>query len=143
MVIIVDDKGCMVVFIVYCDFVVCVSNNCFVLIYNLFEVGCLWLYVELEWEWVCDDVMFKFNIQCVVCLLQQKLVGLVVYLELDGNGCISIFVSYRGVVGIEKKVVLFGMGDKFELWSEQVYWVLIQQMLFDEDLGDGLFDLKL
>jgi len=139
----VDDKGRMAVPTAYRDLVARASNNRLVLTYNPFEAGCLWLYAESEWERVRDDVMSKPNTQRVVRLLQQKLVGSAAHLELDGNGRISIPASHRGAVGIEKKAVLLGMGDKFELWSEQAHRALIQQTLSDEDLGDGLLDLKL
>lgn len=46
-------------------------------------------------------------------------------------------------MGIEKKAVLMGMGDKFELWSEQAHRALIDQTLDDGDLGDDLLDLRL
>ncbi len=39
--------------------------------------------------------------------------------------------------------MLLGMGDKFELWSEQAHRALIQQTLSDGDLGDELLDLRL
>lgn len=139
----VDDKGRMAVPTAYRDLVARASNNRLVLTYNPFEAGCLWLYAESEWERVRDDVMSKPNTQRVVRLLQQKLVGSAAHLELDGNGRINIPASHRGAVGIEKKAVLLGMGDKFELWSEQAHRALIQQTLSDEDLGDGLLDLKL
>jgi MraZ protein len=119
------------------------SGNRLVLTYNPFEAGCLWLYAEKEWERVRDDVMAKPNTQRVVRVLQQKLVGSSAALELDANSRITIPPSHRAAVGIEKRAVLLGMGDKFELWSEQAHRALIQQTLSDEDLGDGLLDLKL
>jgi len=39
--------------------------------------------------------------------------------------------------------VLLGMGDKFELWSEQAHLAQIRQTLTDADLGDGLLELQL
>jgi MraZ protein len=39
--------------------------------------------------------------------------------------------------------VLLGMGDKFELWSEQAHHAQIQQTLSDADMGSELLDLKL
>ena len=45
--------------------------------------------------------------------------------------------------GIEKKAVLLGMGDKFELWSEQAHHEQIRQTLGDADLGEDLLDLAL
>ncbi|WP_255423810.1 division/cell wall cluster transcriptional repressor MraZ [Xanthomonas sp. GW] len=127
----------------YRDLVVRASGNRLVLTYNPFEAGCLWLYAEKEWARVRDDVMAKPNTQRVVRVLQQKLVGSSAALELDANSRITIPPSHRAAVGIEKRAVLLGMGDKFELWSEQAHRALIQQTLSDEDLGDGLLDLKL
>lgn len=138
-----DDKGRMAVPTAYRDLVARASGNRLVLTYNPFESGCLWLYAEKEWERVRDDVMDKPNTQRVVRVLQQKLVGSSAVLELDASGRISIPSSHRGAVGIEKRAVLLGMGDKFELWSEQAHRALIQQTLSDGDLGDGLLDLRL
>ncbi|WP_246432394.1 division/cell wall cluster transcriptional repressor MraZ [Xanthomonas theicola] len=127
----------------YRDLVARASGNRLVLTYNPFEAGCLWLYAEKEWERVRDDVMAKPNTQRVVRVLQQKLVGSSAALELDANSRITIPPSHRAAVGVEKRAVLLGMGDKFELWSEQAHRALIQQTLSDQDLGDGLLDLKL
>lgn len=139
----VDDKGRLAVPTAYRDLVARDSANRLVLTYNPFEAGCLWLYAEKEWARVRDDVMAKPNTQRTVRMLQQKLVGSSAVLELDGNGRVSIPASHRNAVGIEKKAVLLGMGDKFELWSEQAHRALIQQTLSDGDLGDGLLDLRL
>jgi len=51
--------------------------------------------------------------------------------------------SHRNAVGIEKRAVLLGMGDKFELWSEQAHHAQIRQTLVDADLGADLLDLQL
>ena len=139
----VDDKGRMAVPTAYRELVARACGNRLVLTYNPFEKGCLWLYAQDEWERVRDDVMARPNLNRTVRVLQQKLVGSSAVLELDGNGRISIPPSHRAAVGIEKKAVLLGMGGKFELWSEQAHRALIQQTLSDEDLGDGLPDLKL
>ncbi|HAI93363.1 MAG TPA: cell division/cell wall cluster transcriptional repressor MraZ [Xanthomonadaceae bacterium] len=139
----VDDKGRMAVPTAYRELVARACGNRLVLTYNPFEKGCLWLYAQAEWERVRDDVMARPNLNRTVRVLQQKLVGSSAMLELDGNGRISIPPSHRAAVGIEKKAVLLGMGGKFELWSEQAHRDLIQQTLSDEDLGDGLLDLKL
>ena len=138
-----DDKGRMAVPTAYRDLVARESGNRLVLTYNPFEAGCLWLYAEKEWERVRDEVMAKPNIHHVVRTLQQKLVGSSAHLELDGNGRISIPPSHRSAVGIEKKAVLLGMGDKFELWSEQAHRALIQKTLSDGDLSDELLELRL
>ena len=75
--------------------------------------------------------------------LQLKLIGAATPVELDGNGRISIPASHRSAVGIEKKAVLLGMGDKFELWSEQAHHAQIRQTLSDDDLSAHMLELKL
>ena len=69
--------------------------------------------------------------------------GAAAFAEPDGSGRISIPASQRSAVGIEKKAVLLGMGDKFELWSEQAHHAQIRQTLGDADLGEDLLDLAL
>jgi MraZ protein len=56
---------------------------------------------------------------------------------------ISIPASHRAAIGIEKKAVLLGMGEKFELWSEQAHHAQIRQTISDDDLGAELLDLLL
>ena len=139
----VDDKGRMAVPTAYRDLVARACGNRLVLTYNPFEKGCLWLSAQAEWERVRDDVMARPNLNRTVRVLQQKLVGSSAMLELDGNGRISIPASHRSAVGIEKKAVLLGMGEKFELWSEQAHHAQIRQTLTDDDLSAHMLELRL
>ncbi|MFR0657399.1 hypothetical protein SB719_22930, partial [Pantoea sp. SIMBA_079] len=63
--------------------------------------------------------------------LQLKLVGAAMVVEPDGSGRISVPASHRTTVGMERKAVLVGMGEKFELWSEQAHQAQIRQTLSD------------
>jgi MraZ protein len=139
----VDDKGRLAVPTAYRDLVARDCGNRLVLTYSPFDAGCLWIYPQQVWEQVRDSVMAKPNMKASVRLLQQKLVGSAAFLEPDANGRVTVPPSHRNAVGIEKKAVLLGMGDKFELWSEQAHRAQIQQTLSDGDLGDELLDLKL
>lgn len=139
----VDDKGRLAVPTAYRDLVARDCENRLVLTYSPFDAGCLWIYPQKVWEQVRDSVMAKPNMKASVRLLQQKLVGSAAFLEPDANGRVTVPPSHRNAVGMEKKAVLLGMGDKFELWSEQAHRAQIQQTLSDGDLGDELLDLKL
>ena len=75
--------------------------------------------------------------------MQLKLVGAACFVEPDGSGRISIPASQRNACGLEKRAVLLGMGDKFELWSEQAHHAQIRQTLGDADLGEDLNGLQL
>jgi MraZ protein len=139
----VDDKGRLAVPTVYRDLIARECGNRLVLTYNPFEAGALWLYPQASWERVRDEVMAMPNVKKNVRMLQQKLVGSAEFLEPDGNGRVTIPPSHRNAVGIEKRAVLLGMYDKFELWSEQAHRAQIQQTLSDEDLGEELLGLRL
>ena len=139
----IDDKGRLAIPTAYRDLVARECGNRLVLTYNPFEAGCLYLYPLPVWEKVRDQVNALPRTRKNSRLLQLKLVGAAAFAEPDGSGRISIPASQRSAVGIEKKAVLLGMGDKFELWSEQAHHAQIRQTLGDADLGDELQDLVL
>ncbi|KAF1697860.1 MULTISPECIES: division/cell wall cluster transcriptional repressor MraZ [Pseudoxanthomonas] len=139
----VDDKGRVAIPTAYRDLVARECGNRLVIAYNPFEAGSLYLYPQQEWERVRDAVNRLPSTRAAHRQLQLKLVGAAAPVELDGNGRISIPASHRSAVGIEKKAVLLGMGDKFELWSEQAHHAQIRQTLSDEDLSEHMLDLKL
>jgi MraZ protein len=139
----IDDKGRLAIPTAYRDIVVRECSNRLVITYNPFESGCLYLYPQPVWERVRDQVNALPRTKKNSRLLQLKLVGAAAFAEPDGSGRISIPASQRGAVGIEKRAVLLGMGDKFELWSEQAHHEQIRQTLGDADLGEDLLDLAL
>ena len=118
-------------------------GNQLVITYNPFESGSLYLYPRAIWERVRDQVNKLPKAKKVNRNLQLKLVGAATFVELDGNGRITVPASHRAAVGIERKAVLLGMGDKFELWSEQAHHAQIQQTVSDGDLSEELLDLQL
>ena len=139
----IDDKGRLAIPTSYRDIVARECGNKLVLTYSPFDSGCLYLYPQPVWEKVRDQVNALPRIKERSRLLQMKLVGAATFVEPDGNSRISIPASQRSAVGIEKKAVLLGMGEKFELWSEQAHHAQIRQTLGDADLDDGLLDLVL
>jgi MraZ protein len=51
--------------------------------------------------------------------------------EPDTNGRIQLPQTLRQVTGLEKKVVLLGMGSRFEIWNETV----LNQKRVEEEKG--------
>ncbi len=139
----IDDKGRLAIPTSYRDIVARECGNHLVVTYSPFEQGCLYLYPLPIWERLRDQVNALPRINPKSRLLQRKLVGSAAFAEPDGNSRISIPTSHRNAVGIDKKAVLLGMGDKFELWSEQAHHDQIRQTLGDADLGEDLLDLAL
>ena len=138
-----DDKGRLAIPTGYRELVVRDCGNRLVITYNPFESGSLYLYPYPVWERLRDQVNALPKTKKTNRALQLKLIGAATFVEPDGAGRISIPASHRNAVGIEKKAVLLGMGDKFELWSEQAHHAQIRQVIADEDLGEELLDLQL
>ena len=139
----IDDKGRLAIPTSYRDTVARACGGRLVITYNPFESGSLYLYPQPAWERLRDQVNALPRVKSVNRNLQLKLVGAASFAELDGNGRIGIPASHRSAVGIEKRAVLLGLGEKFELWSEQAHHAQIRQTLADADMGADLLDLQL
>ena len=125
----IDDKGRLAIPTSYRDVVARECGNRLVVTYSPFDAGCLYIYPMPAWERVRDQVNALPRTKSVSRNLQLKLVGAATFVEPDGSGRISLPASHRNAVGIDKKAVLLGMGDKFELWSEQAHLAQIRQTL--------------
>ena len=119
------------------------GGNRLVVAYNPYESGCLWLYPEAAWEIVREQVMSLPNAKRVHRNLQLKLVGAATIVEVDSNGRILVPATHRNAAGIGKKSVLLGMGNKFELWSEQAHSAQIQSTIGEDEVSDDMLDLRL
>jgi MraZ protein len=139
----IDDKGRLAIPTSYRDLVANKCGNQLVITYNPYEAGCLWLYPAREWEKVRDQINALPNAKRVHRNLQLKLVGAATPVEPDGSGRLLLPTSHRNAAGIEKKAVLLGMGNKFELWSEQAHLAQIRQTIVEDDLSDAMLDLRL
>ena len=138
----VDDKGRMAIPTAYRD-EVARGGNRLVVTYNPYEAGCLWLYPEAEWQRVRDQVNALPNAKRVHRNLQLKLVGAATLVEPDGNGRILLPPTHRAAAGLERKVVLLGMGGKFELWSEQAHAAQVQSTIGEDEVSDAMLELRL
>lgn len=139
----VDDKGRMAIPTAYRELIARVCNNHLVLVYNPFESGSLWMYPQPEWERVRDQVNALPNVKRVHRDLQLKLVGAAAQVELDSAARVLLPASQRSASGIEKKAVLLGMGNRFELWSEQAHLAKIKQTIGEEEVSEEMVGLRL
>jgi MraZ protein len=138
----VDDKGRLAIPTAYRDDVARGGNR-LVVTYNPYEAGCLWLYPESAWQVVRDQVNALPNAKRVHRNLQLKLVGAATVVEPDGSGRITLPPTHRNAAGLEKKAVLLGMGNKFEVWSEQAHAAQIQSTIGEDEVSDAMLDLRL
>ena len=139
----IDDKGRMAIPTAYRDLIARESGNRLVVAYNIFDAGCLWIFQFAKWEALREQLNAKGMKTAQARTLRRKLVNAAAIVEPDASGRISIPASLRTTTGIERKAVLLGNGDSFELWSEQAYQDQMRQSLGDADLDDDLLDLAL
>lgn len=139
----IDDKGRLTIPTAYREQVAGECANRLVITYNPFDEGCLWLFPYAEWERVRDTVNALSNVRDQHRKLQRKLVGAAAVVEPDSAARILLPASQRATTGIEKKAVLLGMGDKFELWSEQEHLKITRQTIGEDDITNEMAELRL
>jgi MraZ protein len=88
-----------------------------VLTHSAFDPA-LWLTPRAHWESMRDQVMGLGNFNPTHRSLQRRLIGSATPVEPDGSGRIQLPATLRQVAGLEKHIVLLGMGNKFEIWNE-------------------------
>jgi MraZ protein len=115
-----DAKGRLAIPVRYREPIQELCGGRLVLTYSAFDSGALYLYPEQEWQRVRDEVTGLSTFDPGHRSLQRKLVGSASAIEPDGNGRIQIPQTLRQVADLEKRVVLLGMGSRFELWDEDI-----------------------
>lgn len=92
---------------------------------------CLLLYPLNEWEEVERKLKTLSSMNPQERRLQRLLLGHATECELDGNGRLLLSQPLRNHAGLDKKIMLVGQLNKFELWDE-ARW---QQQVNDDILG--------
>ncbi|MEJ2534277.1 MAG: division/cell wall cluster transcriptional repressor MraZ [Gammaproteobacteria bacterium] len=100
-----------------------------VLTYSAYDSGALWLSPQEYWERMRDQVMELGTFNSAHRSLQRRLVGSATPVEPDGSFRIQLPATLRQVAGLEKHMVLLGLGQKFEIWNENA----LNQRRMEED----------
>jgi len=79
---------------------------------------CLLVYPLNEWELIERKLSALPNLEDQTRSLQRLLIGYATECGMDGNGRILLPSILREFAALEKRVVLIGQGNKFELWNE-------------------------
>lgn len=82
---------------------------------------CLLIYPLPEWERIEQKLIRLPTLNRATRRLQRLLIGHATECQLDGNGRILLPPPLREFAGLDKKAVLIGQGNKFELWDESVW----------------------
>lgn len=110
------------------------------------ENRCLSLYPRPDWEELQRSIVRMPNQDGRVRNLQRVLLGFATEQELDKNGRVLIPQRLRDFAGLDKRVVLTGLGNKFEIWDEEAWEKLcgawVEEGSSSGDLPDPFTDLK-
>ena len=97
---------------------------------------CLLLYTLPEWEEIERRLMRLPTLNRKVRRLQGLMIGHATDLEVDGHGRVLLPAVLREIASLERKAVLIGQGNKFELWDEQSWTARRENWLAEEDDDD-------
>ncbi len=104
------------------------------------ESKCLLLYPQPEWDVIQAklDALPSFN--KAARRIQRLLVGHATDLDMDAAGRVLVPAPLREYALLEKRIVLLGQGNKFEIWSEELWNETRDEYLLDVDSGAALPD---
>lgn len=103
---------------------------------------CLLIYPLAQWEEVEYKLVRLSSTDPRARSLKRLLLGHAEECEMDGQGRILLSAPLRDFARLERRVVLVGQGNKFELWDEQTWYRLRDQWLDERDEGDLSTDLE-
>lgn len=108
---------------------------------------CLNIYPLPEWEVIENKLRQMPSLREETRRLYRTLIGSAQDVELDGNGRFLVPPRLRTRAGLDKKVILVGQLNKFQLWDENVWSAVeledIAAIKEDGCLSDELRDLIL
>ncbi len=98
---------------------------------------CLSIYPLPVWEEIERKISKLPSLDKKAKRLQRLLIGHATDCEMDGQGRVLIAESLRQFAGLEKRVVLVGMGKKFEIWDEDTWNRSRDVWLEEENLDEA------
>ncbi|MDP1604807.1 MAG: division/cell wall cluster transcriptional repressor MraZ [Legionella sp.] len=102
---------------------------------------CLLLYPRTEWQVIEAKLQSLPSFNEHARRIQRLLIGHATDVEMDGNGRVLLPPLLRDYAQIDKRLVMIGQGNKFEIWDEVLWQQKREQWLTAEtSLLDGLPD---
>ncbi|MEQ1530455.1 MAG: division/cell wall cluster transcriptional repressor MraZ [Methylococcales bacterium] len=104
------------------------------------ESGCLWLYPLAEWEKLEQTINKLPTLNKTAGQLRRFLIGNATECEMDAQGRFLLPEKLRSFANMDKKVVLVGQLNKFEIWNEDA-WTAKENAWMSGDDSEGLAEL--
>lgn len=100
----------------------------------------LLIYPKPEWEELERKLVKLPSFVKEARLLQRLLLGHATEVELDNSGRMLIPPMLRDFARLDKRIVLIGQGNKFELWDDERWYGLRDQWIDDSKSDKSLPD---
>lgn len=101
------------------------------------EQGCLWLYPLPEWEKLELSISKLPTMNKMAGKLRRFVIGNATEAVMDKQGRLLLSDKLREFTGMNKKMMLVGQLNKFEIWDE-VSWKAKEDAWMDSDDDEGL-----
>lgn len=101
------------------------------------EETCLLLYPGAEWQIIENNLQRLPSFNAAARRIQRLLIGHATDVELDRSGRLLLPPLLRDYAKLDKRVVMIGQGNKFEVWDETLWQSRRQQWLADEASGES------
>lgn len=96
------------------------------------EETCLLLYPRSTWQVIEERLQNLPSFNPVSRRVQRLLIGHATDVELDASGRLLVSPELRAFAQLEKRVVMIGQGNKFEVWDETLWQTRRQAWLAEE-----------
>lgn len=104
------------------------------------ESGCLWLYPLPEWEKLEQTIIQLPTLNKAGNKLRRFLIGNACECEMDTQGRLLLPEKLRSFAAMDKKLMLVGQLNKFEIWSEAA-WNAKEQDWLESNDTEGVEEL--
>ena len=103
---------------------------------------CLLMYTLDDWNVVEEKLVALPTLNPQTRTLKRMLIGNADDCAMDGSGRILLPQQLREFASIDRKAVLVGQGDKYEIWDE-AHWVAQRDSMFLEELDESALSSEL
>jgi len=103
---------------------------------------CLLLYKLDDWNAVEEKLTSLPTLNAQVRQLKRMLIGHADDCSMDASGRILLPQQLREFANIDRKAVLVGQGDKYEIWDE-AQWVAQRESLLAVELDESSLPIEL
>ena len=97
---------------------------------------CLWLYGLTDWEEIERKLVELPSLDPAAQRLKRFLLGHASDCDLDAAGRVLLPGPLREFASLDKRVVMIGQGNKFEIWNED-FWTERREQWLNQDADAG------